>query len=145
MPQWKTGDRVRVLAREQTAADVKENTYFRHLAGLEGTVTKIYSPEEVCVAIDRESLPEENATRHAEIEAHLQERWLDSISQEARANLSEEERRFNLNYTIVIASRDLEPLKGKREAKAAKERDERPHLKDLDQSEDDFLNQRRTT
>jgi len=147
MPKWKTGDRVRVVQREQNANDIRENAYFPHLAGLEGTVAKVYSPEEVCVIVDRETLPEENSVRHGEIENRLQERWLDSISQEARSNLSEAEKVFNLNYTILIASTDLEPAKGARKpaAKPSEKqasKDERPHLKDLEQSEEEFLKQR---
>ena len=140
MPKWKAGDRVRVVTREQSAKDVRENTYFPHLAGLEGTVTKVYSPEEVCVAIDRDTLPEDNATRHGEIETRLQERWLDSISQEARSNLSAEEQQFRLNYTVLINEADLESTKGKKKAPA---KDERPHTKDLDQTEEEYLAQRR--
>lgn len=139
MPKWNVGDRVRIVTREQTAADVRENAYFPHMAGLEGTVSKVYSPEEVCVVVERETLPEENATRHAEIETHLQEKWLDSISQEARNNLSDEERQFNLNYTIVLDGNDLEPVKGKRKAKAV---EARPQAADLDRTEEEYLKTR---
>jgi hypothetical protein len=141
MSKWKAGDRVRLVTREQSAKDVRENTYFPHMAGLEGTVTKVYSPEEVCVVIDRETLPENNAGRHAEIETHLQERWLDSISQEARSKLSDEEKQFHLNYSLLVSETDLEPIKGKKASKS--EKDERPRPADLDRSEEEFLKQRK--
>lgn len=139
MPTWKVGDRVRVLRRDQTTTDLQENAYFPHMAEMEGTVTKVYSPDEVCVAVDRETLPEQNATRHAEIENRLQERWLDSISQEARANLSEPEQQFNLQYTLLVKGADLEIVKGKR---APKPKDERPHTQDLDGAEEQYLKSR---
>jgi hypothetical protein len=139
MPTWKVGDRVRVIAREQSAKDAQENAYFPHMADLEGTVSKVYSPEEICVMVDRDTLPEQNAERHAEIETRLQERWLDSISQEARANLSEPEQKFTLHYTLLVKAADLETAKGKR---TPKPRDERPHTKDLDAVEEEFLNKR---
>lgn len=142
MANWKAGDRVRVVTRDQTTKDAKENTYFPHLAGLEGTVAKVYSPEEVCVVIDRETLPEDNATRHAEIETRLQEKWLDSISQDARGKLSAEEQQFNLNYTVLINGADLEKPTGR---KKAAPKDERPHTRDLDKTEEDYLRNRSTS
>lgn len=139
MPTWKVGDHVRVVRRDQTTIDLEENTYFPHMAQMEGVVTKVYSPDEVCVAVNRETLPEQNAARHAEIEQRLQERWLDSISQEARANLSEPEQQFHLHYTLMVKGADLEAAKGKR---AAKSGDERLHTKDLDGAEEQFLKNR---
>jgi len=139
MPTWKVGDRVRVARRDQSMSDVQENAYFPHMADLEGTISKIYSADEICVTVDRETLPEQNAERHTEIEQHLQERWLDSISQEARANLSEPERQFRLHYTLLVKGADLEPVKGKRPAKP---KDERPHSRDLDGAEEEFLKNR---
>jgi hypothetical protein len=139
MPTWKVGDRVRVIKRDQTTKDAQENAYFPHMAELEGAISKIYSPEEICVEVDRETLPEQNAERHAEIEQHLQERWLDSISQEARSNLSEPERQFRLHYTLIVKSTDLEPATGKRRAQPV---EDRPHTTDLDGAEEEFLKNR---
>lgn len=138
MKQWKTGDRVRIVTREQTAKDAKEQSYFPHFAGLVGTVTKVYAPDDVCVEIDREALPEANANRHTEIETHLRDRWLDSLSQDARSKLSEQERQFRLNYTLVVASADLEAVKEPRKAA-----EPRPAPKDLDRTEEEFLQSRK--
>ena len=91
MKNWKTGDRVRIVEREQTAKDVKEQTYFPHFAGLVGDVVKVYGPDEVCVEILRGALPLSNSKRHDEIEKRLKERVMDSLSQDARSKLSEEE------------------------------------------------------
>lgn len=138
----KPGDRVRVVTREQTAKDIKENTYFPHLAGLSGVVAKVYSPEEVCVTIDRETLPEKNAKRHSEIETAMQEKWLDSISQDARSKLSEQEREFHLQYTIMVSETDLEPATGAKPAKAKDPTEPVVHEKDLDRAEEEYLKSR---
>lgn len=141
MTTFKAGDRVRVVTREHTAKDIKENAYFPHLAGLTGTVAKVYSPEEMVVTVEREALPEKNAARHAEIEAAMQEKWLDSLSQDARGKLTDREKEFHLHYTILINSADLEPATGSRPEKPAPE----PvvHAKDLDRAEEEFLKSRK--
>jgi hypothetical protein len=143
MTAYNTGDRVRVVTREQTAKDVRENTYFPHLAGLTGTVAKVYSPEEVCVTVDRESLPEKNAIRHVEIQTSMQEKWLDSISQDSRSKLTEREKEFHLHYSIIMNSADLEPLKPGAAIKDQPE-SEAPvvHEKDLDVAEEEYLKSR---
>ena len=139
MATWKVGDRVRIVEREQSTKDAQENAYFPHMGGLEGVVSKVYSLEEICVDVDRETLPEQNAGRHAEIEQHLQERWLESISQEARSNLSDIERQFRLHYTLIVKAADLERPTGKRKAKPV---DERPQTEDLESAEKEFLEKR---
>lgn len=143
MTAYKTGDRVRVVTREQTTKDVKENTYFPHLAGLTGVVAKVYAPEEVCVTVDRESLPEKNIERHTQIEAAMQEKWLDSISQDARGKLTDREKEFHLHYTIIMNSADLEPLKPGSPTKRQPEPAEPViHEKDLDVAEEEYLKSR---
>lgn len=147
MKHWKTGDRVRIIEREQTAKDIKEQTYFPHFAGLVGDVVKVYGPEEVCVEIVRDSLPASNAQRHAEIEKRLKDRLMDSLSQDARSRLSEKEQQFTLRYTILVSGSDLEPFKGQvaprtRPAAAA---DERPHEADLEALEEQYLRERSGT
>lgn len=141
MKHWKEGDLVRVVTREQTAQDVKEQTYFPHFAGLEGTVVKVYSPEEICVEINRDSLPEANAARQNEIEKFLRNRWLDGLSQDARSRLSEAEHRFHLNYTLLVKGTDLESAKGGK-PRSTGEKEARLKPKDLDKAEEEFLKAR---
>ena len=138
----KAGDRVRVVTREQTAKDIKENAYYPHLAGLTGVVSKVYSAEGICVTVDRETLPDKNATRHAEIETAMQAKWLDSISQDARSKLSDQEREFHLQYTIMVAETDLEPATGGKPAKALDPAVPVVHEKDLDIAEEEYLKSR---
>jgi hypothetical protein len=142
MKKWKVGDRVRVVEREQTLKDAKEQTYFPHFGGLVGSVVKVYEPDEVCVEVERESLPSSNTKRHLEIEKHLKDRLMENLSQDARSRLSEEEKRFHLSYTLLVASGDLEPFTGTPAPKAASAppaADERPHEKDLEEKEEEFL------
>jgi hypothetical protein len=133
----KPGDKVRVVEREPTTKDIRENAYFPHMAGATGTVVKVYSPEEVCVELDQESLPEANRERHEEIREGLKQRWIDSLSQEARAKLSQEEKEFHLNYSVLVKADDLEPARG-----GAKEKEDRLKPNDLDRVEEEFLKSR---
>jgi hypothetical protein len=144
MKHWKTGDRVRIVEREQTAKDIKEQTYFPHFAGLVGDVVKVYGPDEVCVEIVRDSLPGSNASRHDEIEKRLKDRLMDSLSQDARSKLSEKEKQFTLRYTVLVSGADLEPYKGEVKARTrpAPMADERPHEADLEALEEQFLRER---
>ena len=52
MPNWKEGDRVRVVTRPTTEEDRAKNRYFDHMAGLTGTVQSTYSLEEIAIRID---------------------------------------------------------------------------------------------
>lgn len=136
MKNLKVDDRVRIVEREQTAADEKEQSYFPHFAGLTGVVSKLYPPDEACVEIDKESLPESNAERHQDIQKQLRTRWLEGLSSDARGKLSEKELSFTLNYSVVVGVKDLEPA-GAPPKKAVPEK--RLSQSDLDRTEEEFL------
>jgi ribosomal protein L21E len=107
---FKEGDRVQVVDREATAADVKSNLFYNHYRGLVGTVQKVFETTvDVAVTVDEDSLPEAIGTRHQDIRQAMKTKWLDGLSEEARNRLSEQEKDFNLRYTILIAPVDLLP------------------------------------
>jgi len=117
MPALKQGDRVRIVTRAANAEDAKSGLYYPHYAGLSGTVKHIYSEGEVSVEIDLEALPAEVRARHNSIRDQMKTKWLEGLSEEGRAKLTEREKDFRLRYIVLVSEKDLE--KEKSEAKAA--------------------------
>ena len=62
MPNWKEGDRVKIVTRAVTETDRKTNVYFDHMAGLVGTVQNVYGPTEIAVKVDLDSLSDSGRT-----------------------------------------------------------------------------------
>lgn len=111
MPKFKDGDRVQVKVREVQGKEALEGRYAPHLGGTRGTILKVYSPEEIAVDLDIDSLPESVRQRHAEQQSAMHEKWLNSLSEEARNRLTDEEKTFRLRYVVLLSEADLEPLK----------------------------------
>jgi hypothetical protein len=144
----KEGDRVRIVSRPQTDEDIKSGLYYPHYAGLVATVDRVYE-KEVCLKIDLDSLPEDAAKRHKEIQESIKKKWLNGLSGEARNRLTPQEKQFEITYTVLVAPGDLEPAKelpgsAVPKAKAEPESDEAHALtsKDLDSAEEEFLKER---
>jgi len=117
MASFKDGDRVRVISREQSEEDVKTQMYFPFYGGLVGTVQKAYSKGEVAVEVDQESLTKDIRKRHEDVRDQMKTKWLEGLSEEGRAKLTEREKDFNLRYVIIVAMADLEKA-GPRAVKA---------------------------
>ncbi len=111
MAKFKEGDRVRVKTREPEGKEAFEGRYAPHLAGTVGTILKVYSPQEIAVDLDIDSLPETIRTRHAEQQSAMHEKWLNSLSDEAQGRLTDEEKSFRLRYVVLLPESDLEALK----------------------------------
>jgi len=99
MSTWKEGDRVRIKTRPVTEEDRKTNRYFDHMAGLVGTVQNIYSETEIAVKIDEGCMSPVTA----------EEKFIGSVSEEQRKQLTKEELEFNAHYVQLVVSADLEP------------------------------------
>ena len=110
MAKSNEGDVVKVISREPTPADVKNQTYYPYFAGLTGTVDKVYD-NEVSVRVDPETLPADVLKRHTEIQESIKRKWLNGLSGEARNRLTPEEKQFKLSYTILVQAADLEKTK----------------------------------
>lgn len=108
--RFKQGEYVRIVDREATPADAKNGTYYPYFGGLAGTVDRVYD-KEICIKVDPESLPKDVSKRHRDIQESIRRKWLDSLSGEARNRLTPEEKRFELAYTILVRSSDLERVK----------------------------------
>ncbi|OYT70923.1 MAG: hypothetical protein CFK49_08930 [Armatimonadetes bacterium JP3_11] len=119
MPKFKEGERVQVRAREAHGKEAHEGRYAPHLANATGAVLKVYSPQEIAVELDLDSLPEAIRERHAEQQTRMHERWLNSLSEEARNRLTDDEKTFRLRYVVLLAEDDLLPLKAKAAPTAA--------------------------
>lgn len=114
MSVWKQGDRVRILAREPTPEDLKNQTYFAHYGGLTGTIQKVYSDQEIAVQVDLESLPDDIRSRHMDVRDQMKTKWLEGLSEEGKSHLTEREKDFNLRYVVLVHGKDLEKLSGGR-------------------------------
>ena len=107
---FKQGEYVKIIEREQTPADVKNGTYYPFFCGLAGTVDRIYD-NEICISVDLDTLPKDVLKRHTEIQDAIKKKWLNGLSGEARNRLTPEEKRFELAYTILVQTIDLEKSK----------------------------------
>jgi len=134
MATYQPKDRVVVAARPRTTADMNSNLYFPHYGGLIGSILKVYG-EEAAVLVDRASLPPAILSRHEDNEKQQRQRWLDSLSDEARNKLSAEDKKFQLNYAILVHVSDLAPATGA----AAEAPPARKTAKDLEDAETAYL------
>jgi len=138
MSSFQPGDAVTVATRAQTSADVASHLYYPHYAGLTGVILKVYG-EEAAVLVDRSSLPAPLLTRHEQNEKQQRQRWLDSLSEEARNKLSAADKQFALNYAILVSVGDLAKSSGA----AADPAPSRKTAKDLEAAEAEFLASRK--
>ena len=113
----KEGEYVKIVEREVTPADVKGGSFYPYFCGIAGTVDRVYD-QEVCLKVDLETLPQDVLKRHLDIQESIKRKWLNGLSGEARNRLTPAEKQFQLSYTILVQSSDLEKAKPG-EAKAA--------------------------
>ncbi|MEI6431394.1 MAG: hypothetical protein WCP07_04350 [bacterium] len=140
--KYKQGDRVTVIARDQTAADIKSGMYYPHYAHLTGTVLKVYG-EEASVLVDRETLPRDILKRHEESESSERKKYLDRLSEEARRGAAEREKNFALNYAILTSINDLKAAATTPADKSAADEARRATARDLDAAEEAYLNSKK--
>lgn len=108
MPAYKEGDRVRVVSRDVTEEDRKSNRYFSHMAGLYGTVQNVYGDEEIAIKVELSSLSKISADVHRGAVERMRERFLGSVSEEQKKQLSPEELNFSANHVLLCRGSDLE-------------------------------------
>jgi hypothetical protein len=103
------GDRVRVVDRDVTAADVKSQLFFEHYRGLVGNVRKIYADSTIAVAIAMDDLPVSHSKRHNEVTDWVRGRELEKLSEEAKNKLNAGDKKFAVPYAILVSINDLLP------------------------------------
>lgn len=111
MTKLKQGDPVMIVKRDQTPQDIKSGLYYPHFGGICGKVLKLYG-EEVSVLVDRETLQSDVRLRHDEVEKAMRQKWMDGLSNEATGRLTEAEKRFQLNYAVLVSISDVVPDNG---------------------------------
>lgn len=99
---------MRVIDRPVTEDDRKQNVYFSHMAGLAGVVTNVYSPTQIAVKIDEESMKPVAADVQKTATLRMREKFLANISEEQKKGLTKEELEFDANYVLLVQGSDLE-------------------------------------
>lgn len=107
-PNWKEGDRVRVIDRPVTEEDRKKSRYFDHMARLTGTIQTIYNSEEIAVRVDAEAMSKITAEVHGNAVSRMREKFVGSVSEEQRKQLTPEELNFGAHYVLLVRAADLE-------------------------------------
>src|SRR5689334_3366702 len=108
MPNWKEGERVRVVSRAVTEQDRKSNSYFEHMGGLRGTIQNIYSTDEIAVKIDVEDLSKITKDVHKQAGMRMREKFQSNISEEQKKQLTSEEMNFEPHFVLLVKGSDLE-------------------------------------
>lgn len=123
----KEGDRVRIVSRDPTPEDLKSNLYYAYFGGLTGLVRKIYNKTEAAIEVEPDSLPKDIRKRHDEIRDQMKTKWLDGLSEEGRAKLTERERDFLLRYVLLVNLADLERIDARPAAAERQDTEPAPH------------------
>ena len=110
MPNWKEGQRVRIVERQVTDEDRKTNCYFDHMANLEGTIQNIYGNDEIAIKIDPERMSAVTTEVHRVSIERMRKKFIDSVGEEQKKSLSPEELNFDANYVLLVRGADLQPL-----------------------------------
>lgn len=108
MPNWKEGERVRVVSRPVTDEDRKKNRYFEHMAGLTGTIQNIYNSEEIAIRVDPEAMTPVSSEVQQRAVSRMREKFASSVSEEQRKQLSPEELNFDAHFVLLVRAEDLE-------------------------------------
>ena len=108
--RFKEGDYVKIIERDVTSTDLKNGTFYPYFRGLAGVVDRIYD-KEICIRVDPETMPEDVLKRHLDIQESVRQKWLNGLSGEARNRLAPADKQFELAYTILVQSTDLEKIK----------------------------------
>jgi len=110
MPNWKEGQRVRVIERPVTEEDRKGSRYFSHMGGLSGTIQNIYSNDEIAIVVDRDTMSKVTLDVHNTSTRRMREKFLGSLADEQKKTLTQEELNFDANYVLLVRGADIEPI-----------------------------------
>ena len=107
--KWKEGQRVRVVTREVTPDDRKNNSYYEHMQGLVGEVQGVFSADEIAVLIESPTMTPVARDVQKEATKRMREKFIASLSEDAKGKLSQEELDFQAHYVLLVRGADLEP------------------------------------
>ena len=108
MPNWKEGDRVKIVTRQVTEADRKNNAYFDHMAGLTGTVQNVYAGDEIAIKVDEAALSNISRDVHDHATKYMRKKFAENSTEEMRKQLTPEELNFSAHYVLLVQGADLE-------------------------------------
>lgn len=131
------GERVEIIARDQTPEDIKNRSYYNFWGGLTGVIYRIYSDGKAAMHVDNDALPDVVIKRHTDAQDRMKKRWIDSLSDEARNRLSPEEKQFKLKYMILV---DMGDLVASSRQPIPRDQTKRKSSADLDRQEAQYLN-----
>lgn len=110
MARFKEGDKVRVVTRPSSIEDSAATHYYDHMGGLTGTVENYYNDQEIAVKVDLDLLPDVAKRVHKDATKRMRAKFEDSISNEQKGQLSNEELKFTPHYMLLV--RGTRPRKG---------------------------------
>lgn len=102
----KSGDRVKIVRREVTAEDRKENLYYAHLADLAGEIQAVYD-DRVVIKVDPVAVVDPMATVYVNAKNRLHRKFADNATEEIKSKLSEEELAFPINAVVLVRASDV--------------------------------------
>lgn len=123
---------------------MKTGAFLPYYGGLDGTIVRLFKDDTAAVSIDPASMTADMRERHEAQTKQMHEKWLNSLSDEARNRLSPEEKKFSLNYVLLFSTSDLEPAKGKAAAKTTDKPTKDPKRKtskEIESEEQAYLEQ----
>jgi len=94
------------------------------MGGLTGTVRSVFSETEIAVVVDVDAMSDVMIEAHKDAVKRMRAKFLGSLSEEQKRNLSPEEKRFSSNYVVLVRAADLEKGPPKRETGAVVVEDE---------------------
>jgi hypothetical protein len=110
MARFKEGDRVKVVKRKTSPEESATTSYFEHMAGLTGTVENYYNDQEIAVKVDLDALPDVAKRVHKDATKRMRDKFEDSISNEQKGQLTNEELRFTPHYMLLVRAQDIEKI-----------------------------------
>jgi hypothetical protein len=110
MPSVKEGDKVRVSLEKASSEDMELHSLFGHMDGLTGVVENHYSPTEIAVKVDIDSLGKVPGKIHTEATKRMRRKFSDAISEEQKKHLTREEMQFVPHYVILVREADLQKI-----------------------------------
>jgi hypothetical protein len=108
MARFKEGDKVKVKKRPATPEDSAVTSYYEHMGGLTGVIENYYSDQEIAVKVDLDALPDVAKRVHKDATKRMRQKFEDSISNEQKGQLSNEELKFTPHYMLLVRAQDLE-------------------------------------
>jgi predicted DNA-binding antitoxin AbrB/MazE fold protein len=106
----KEGDKVRIVKREVTDADLVSNKYYEHMQGLTGVVANIYSKDDIAVQINLEGLSDETRKAVKSATKRMHKKLEEQLSEVQKKELTKEEMEFDVHFVSLISAEDLEKV-----------------------------------